>query len=769
MPLKSLSSFTFAFCALAVVGLLSFCSDNRQIARAGISGSTPFLPSSAVNQPIPANPPIHPDSTSMIQNNSNWVLPSSSPYKEWLGPRKRTQYEDIVFASTPLVNMYVNYKDATGYGCATTPIAVPMPADVQTVFTSMPIDQDGTTWIVDENGNSWEGFAITPPGTASRDIACDSNRWNALRYDYWPAEEASGLGYGHGKGASASHIQTGAGLIRPQNTQLPTGSNFGHALRINACLGADGTYAGHPKYVYPAMGGDGAISGAAGIPYGARIQLDPSLDVESWASVNAKAEPWREGLKKILRTLQVYGAIVVDHSCPQGSGGLETSNGYTALPYVFPWEAAGYGWGYLDGVPYDLMSRFRVIDWRLWTGTASATVSAPTNTALPVLSGTPQVGSQLTASNGSWSGSPTAYAYQWRRCDSAGASCVAVSGATNSSYLLASADQGATLRIAVTASNGSGSSTAVSTPTAAVTAPTVAPTNTALPVLSGAPQVGSQLTASNGSWSGSPTAYAYQWNRCDSAGASCVAVSGATNSSYLLASADQGATLRIAVTASNGSGSSTAVSAPTASVVAPAVAPANTVLPVVSGTLQVGSQLTASNGSWSGSPTAYAYQWNRCDSAGANCAAVSGATNGSYLLASADQGSTVRVAVTASNGSGSTTAVSAATGSVVVPAVAPANTALPAIFGRARQGQTLTASAGTWSGSPTSYAFKWLRCDTSGANCAAVSGATNTTYSLGSSDVGSTLRVVVIASNSGGSASATSPPTAVVTKRYRRS
>jgi hypothetical protein len=77
-------------------------------------------------------------------------------------------------------------------------------------------------------------------------------------------------------------------------------------------------------------------------------------------------------------------------------------------------------------------------------------------------------------------------------------------------------------------------------------------------------------------------------------------------------------------------------------------------------------------------------------------------------------------------------------------------------------GQTLTASTGSWSGSPTGYAYQWLRCDSSGASCAAVSGATSSGYGVQSGDVGSTLEAAVTASNAAGSASGTSAPTAVV-------
>jgi hypothetical protein len=294
-----------------------------------------------------------------------------------------------------------------------------------------------------------------------------------------------------------------------------------------------------------------------------------------------------------------------------------------------------------------------------------------------------------------------------------------------------------------------------------------APTNTSLPVISGTAQVGSQLSASAGTWSGSPASYAYEWRRCDSSGANCTAISGATGTVYALTSADQGATIRVAVTASSTWGAATSVSTQTGVVASQSIAPSNSSLPVISGTAEVGSQLSSSAGSWSGLPTNYAYQWNRCDSSGGNCAAISGATNTSYPLAIADEGATIRVAITASNSAGSSTAASAQTAMVAAPPSAPANTGVPVISGTAQQGQTLTASRGTWSGNPTGYAYQWLRCDATGANCSAVSGVVGSSYSLGRPDVGSTLRVVVLASNSGGSTSAISPPTAVVVKPRR--
>src|SRR5438094_6342665 len=92
----------------------------------------------------------------------------------------------------------------------------------------------------------------------------------------------------------------------------------------------------------------------------------------------------------------------------------------------------------------------------------------------------------------------------------------------------------------------------------------------------------------------------------------------------------------------------------------------------------------------------------------------------------------------------------------------PVNLTPPSISGTTSVGQTLTASQGTWSGKSLSYAYQWARCDSSGASCSGVGGATAPTYSLASADLGRTLRVIVTASNRNGSAAATSAATGVV-------
>jgi hypothetical protein len=179
---------------------------------------------------------------------------------------------------------------------------------------------------------------------------------------------------------------------------------------------------------------------------------------------------------------------------------------------------------------------------------------------------------------------------------------------------------------------------------------------------------------------------------------------------------------------------------------AEAAVPSNLVAPKVTGTARDAQTLTSTTGTWSGSPTSYARQWMRCDGAGANCAAIAGATATTYVLTSADVTKRISVQITAANSSGAKQATSAVTAAVA--AVAPANTALPAISGTAKDGQTLASTTGGWSGTtPLTFTRQWRRCDSAGANCASIPGATGSSYVLGSADVSKTIRLILTAAN----------------------
>jgi hypothetical protein len=104
------------------------------------------------------------------------------------------------------------------------------------------------------------------------------------------------------------------------------------------------------------------------------------------------------------------------------------------------------------------------------------------------------------------------------------------------------------------------------------------------------------------------------------------------------------------------------------------------------------------------------------------------------------------------------TALAAHIGTELAPiAVSP-----PTVTGTALQGQTLTATPGTWTAADATFTYQWQRCDSAGANCVDVPGANAQTYAVTSADVAATLVVVVTAANRFGAPTAASAATAVV-------
>jgi hypothetical protein len=190
----------------------------------------------------------------------------------------------------------------------------------------------------------------------------------------------------------------------------------------------------------------------------------------------------------------------------------------------------------------------------IFAGGASAatTAAAPVNGCPPTIEGTAVVGKTLSAGNGCWSNSPTSYAYKWLRCDQTGANCTAIAGATKQTYTLTSADLNHTLIVLVTATNAVGSTGPVNSKPSDVVSAAAPPVFQSRPSISGKTQVGETLAAKVGTFSGGiPTKFAFQWQRCDKDGQSCVDVNGATSESYGVRTVDVDHTLRVKVTASN--------------------------------------------------------------------------------------------------------------------------------------------------------------------------------------------------------------------------
>jgi hypothetical protein len=94
--------------------------------------------------------------------------------------------------------------------------------------------------------------------------------------------------------------------------------------------------------------------------------------------------------------------------------------------------------------------------------------------------------------------------------------------------------------------------------------------------------------------------------------------------------------------------------------------PSSLALPVVTGTARTGDRLTTSNGSWTGTPTSYVYQWKRASTSGGSYSNIPSATDRTYDLTDADIDKYIKVSVIAANSLGSSSAALSVATSIVV-------------------------------------------------------------------------------------------------------
>jgi hypothetical protein len=192
--------------------------------------------------------------------------------------------------------------------------------------------------------------------------------------------------------------------------------------------------------------------------------------------------------------------------------------------------------------------------------------AAPVNTTPPTLKPDTgvDVGTALTGTQGAWTGTaPITYRYYWFRCDNNGGACSEISGETTTSYKVASADVGHTIRFQVTAQDAGGKTSVSTLPTNQIPVKANAPLLTTSPTLSGKAVVGETLTATTGRWQGTePISYTFKWQNCNTSVSVCND-NGGTGNTYVLKPSDNGTRVRVKVTASNSAGQSAGLSDPT--------------------------------------------------------------------------------------------------------------------------------------------------------------------------------------------------------------
>ena len=387
----------------------------------------------------------------------------------------------------------------------------------------------------------------------------------------------------------------------------------------------------------------------------------------------------------------------------------------------------------------------------------SPAIAAPTNTALPVISGNISVGSNVSVNRGSWAGTIESYTYQWRRCLDAvnTVTCTAIASAISPTYLIQPSDAGRYLRVSVTALDVTGGTTVITPPSAIVA---TKPVNLVAPIVTGTFSFGNLLSSSAGAWS-APNAgvFTYKWYRCTSSDLiSCRLITGTVGASYVLTASDIGAFIRSEVSVNDVTNKATGVALSNAT---PAITsePKNLTAPMISGDLVVGQVLKYEPGTWAAFPVAtFTAAWQKCTSVQVeSCATVPGQTGSTLTLAESDFNSYYRVLVSGINNFGGTLKFSQIVGPISKPVI-PVNTGAPNVIGFAREGETLSVSTGTWSGFPApTFTYLWQRCSNA-VTCTTINGATATSYKLTYDDAGFSVRAVVKASNSVGSTSSNS-------------
>jgi hypothetical protein len=332
------------------------------------------------------------------------------------------------------------------------------------------------------------------------------------------------------------------------------------------------------------------------------------------------------------------------------------------------------------------LSSFTNVPGTLLAGTQSnggysLTFQPPVNDGQPadlptwLFAGTePKVGAQLIGNPGNWTGTEQIdYSYQWQRCTSSNtASCSNIEGAKEQVYTPVEADKGKRVRLVVTASNDFPSFSLIKADSVLSNVVGAAPGPLPGEVQSEAPgivdntgeialpQEGDTLAAppapvgepTSGGWYFSEPAnpgvivILYQWLVCDENGAHCEPIVGATHSTYVPTSNDNGQTIEVQVSAENKYGQSAPLQSGPTNPIIPLAAKA-TSLPTLSGAPYIGSTLVGGVGAWASPATYWERQWELCEADGSDCSPISGETAPGYILRPSDYGMVVRMAVIA--------------------------------------------------------------------------------------------------------------------------
>ncbi len=248
-----------------------------------------------------------------------------------------------------------------------------------------------------------------------------------------------------------------------------------------------------------------------------------------------------------------------------------------------------------------------------------------------------------------------------------------------------------------------------------------APKPTTAASITGSGVLDTTLTAVDPAWSVPGVDNTYEWRR------NGVAIPGATSDTYVVAVADVGRQITVVVTGTSAE-FGTGVSTSAAVTGMPGAGPTALTTPQITGSGQVGSQLTATLPEWDPAETVTSLQWKR------NGTSISGATAPTYTVVAGDLNTTITLVVTGTlPGRTATQSTSNGIGATLGPAVTA--TSPPTVSGTPKVGSRLTSTAPTWSAPSVQNSLVWLR------NGVPIELATSTSYVVQPADVGAAITV----------------------------
>ncbi len=361
-------------------------------------------------------------------------------------------------------------------------------------------------------------------------------------------------------------------------------------------------------------------------------------------------------------------------------------------------------------------------------------------TGQPTISGTAQVGEELTADTSGITDddglTKSTYSYQWVAND--GTSDTDIFGAADNTYTLVDDDEGRTIKVRVIVTDDVENETTLTSEAtdAVVAAPQPDSPATGQPTISGTARVGEMLAADTSGIADADgltnVTYSYQWLGDDTD------IAGATSSTYTLVDDDEGQTIKVRVIVTDDAENETTLTSEATDAVAAAPQPDSpaTGQPTISGMARVGEMLTADTSGIADADgltnVTYSYQWLGDDTD------IAGATSSTYTLLADDEGQTIKVRVTVADDLGNETTLTSAATEAVDAKRNTAATGRPTISGTVRVGETLTADTtgiGDADGlTNVSYSYQWVVTD--GGAYIDISGETGATYTLVSADRG---------------------------------